>query len=537
MLSTEEIKHWCLRNNISEKAESMITTIRTSPPSRRVGGGSKNVSGRYPSQKMGVTIQFESHRVELPFIYELENDDDVLEYYDQPNPIKLEYLSQKGKKLGVLHTPDYFVIRRNSAGWVECKTESKLIELQAHAPNRHVRTDDGLWICPPGEKYASQFGLHYRFWSDSEIQWVLLRNIMFLEDYFYMSDFNIPLDKVEKIDSLVRDNPGDSLEDLIGRGISSDDIYTMIVYKKIYVDLYAKPLAEPWRVLLYIDEVTSKSYDIVNHTKTNLDFNPTIIDFVVGTVLVWNGAPWTIVNSGGSRISLLSDDDKPVEMSQESIITMVTLGTIKVFNDITDEIWSEVGEMIRRANPMDLKEANRRYEIIGPRLLGEKSDSFGVAERTIRYWIRKYRDAEILHGTGFVGLLPMKRVGNTRTKLPQESVNIMQEVIDKFYEDVIQPSKTITFGMLENLCKEKGCITPSYKTFAAAIESRPQHEAIEKEKGKRAAYLLEPRYWELSLTTPRHGDRPFEVAHIDHTKLDIELIDSTTGKNLGRCEW
>ena len=34
-------------------------------PSRRVRGGRSNVSGRYPSQKMGLTIQFESHRVEL----------------------------------------------------------------------------------------------------------------------------------------------------------------------------------------------------------------------------------------------------------------------------------------------------------------------------------------------------------------------------------------------------------------------------------------------------------------------------------------
>jgi hypothetical protein len=33
---------------------------------------------------MGVTIQFESHRVELAFIYQLEHDSSVLEYYDQP---------------------------------------------------------------------------------------------------------------------------------------------------------------------------------------------------------------------------------------------------------------------------------------------------------------------------------------------------------------------------------------------------------------------------------------------------------------------
>jgi hypothetical protein len=66
------------------EGRSVIHQIRSSDPARRVGGGHRNVSGRYPSKKMGVTIQFESHRVELARIYELEHDPDVLEYWDQP---------------------------------------------------------------------------------------------------------------------------------------------------------------------------------------------------------------------------------------------------------------------------------------------------------------------------------------------------------------------------------------------------------------------------------------------------------------------
>jgi len=46
------------------------------------GGGHSNVTGRYPSRKMEATIQFESHRVELPTMYELEHNDEVLECWD-----------------------------------------------------------------------------------------------------------------------------------------------------------------------------------------------------------------------------------------------------------------------------------------------------------------------------------------------------------------------------------------------------------------------------------------------------------------------
>src|SRR5262249_9754282 len=183
MLSDGEFLLWCRRIGLSQKAQELIAKIRSSAPSRRVGGGSSNVSGRYPSRKMGVTIQFESHRVELAFIYEMEHDPSVLEYHDQPHAIPLEYLSAGRRRVKVMHTPDYFVIRTDAAEWVECKTEEDLVTLAQKSPNRYSHGDDGRWHCVPGEAYAERFGLGYRVRSSAEINWVYQRNIQFLEDY------------------------------------------------------------------------------------------------------------------------------------------------------------------------------------------------------------------------------------------------------------------------------------------------------------------------------------------------------------------
>src|SRR5260370_41579704 len=113
-----DVDFWAGNRNpgLAERAGVVMDHIRSSDPARRVGGGRRNVSGFYPSKKMGVTIQFESHRVELAAVYELEHDDDVLEYFDQPPPFKLEYDSADGRHMGVLHTADYFAIRRDCAG-------------------------------------------------------------------------------------------------------------------------------------------------------------------------------------------------------------------------------------------------------------------------------------------------------------------------------------------------------------------------------------------------------------------------------------
>src|SRR5687767_3235214 len=129
MLSKEEFVQWSRSLSLSDQTKALIERVRALPPARRVGGRAGNVSGRYPSRKMGATIQFESHRGELAVIYELEHDGNVYEYYDQPPAIKLSYIAKNERTIGVIHTPDFFVLREGGAGWEECKTEEDLVRL------------------------------------------------------------------------------------------------------------------------------------------------------------------------------------------------------------------------------------------------------------------------------------------------------------------------------------------------------------------------------------------------------------------------
>lgn len=75
------------------------------------------------------------HRVEMAGVYEMEHDAGVPEYFDQPPTIKLDYESPAGRRMGVLHTPDFFVIREKEAGWEEWKTEEELQRLTERNSN------------------------------------------------------------------------------------------------------------------------------------------------------------------------------------------------------------------------------------------------------------------------------------------------------------------------------------------------------------------------------------------------------------------
>lgn len=119
MQSEEAFDQWCWQLGLSDQAKEVITRIRTSNPSHRVQGSAGNVSGTYPSLKMGFVIQFESHENELPFAYQIDHDPDVLELYDQPTgEIKLRYRNKDDtRNVTTKHTPDFFVLRKDGAGW------------------------------------------------------------------------------------------------------------------------------------------------------------------------------------------------------------------------------------------------------------------------------------------------------------------------------------------------------------------------------------------------------------------------------------
>ena len=181
MLTEKQFHHWCNRLELSSRTCELINNIRCSEPVRHVNGGRNNVCGRYPSQKMGKIIQFESHKVELPAIEDYEADDNVLEYYDQPFKLKLSYRSKKGRKVVCSHTPDFLVLRKPSIGFEEWKPEAKLKKLSEKQPNRYCIDSDGCWHSPPAQESVEEFGIYYWLRTDSEINWTLYRNRQFLK--------------------------------------------------------------------------------------------------------------------------------------------------------------------------------------------------------------------------------------------------------------------------------------------------------------------------------------------------------------------
>jgi putative transposase len=539
MLGNEELLAWFQSVRLPECGRSIVQQVRSSDPARRVGGGHRNVSGRYPSKKMGVTIQFESHRVELARIYELEHDPDVLEYWDQPPSYKLEYRSAQGKRIVTVHTPDYFVIRARSAGWEECKTEEELLRWSQKSPHRYCHRNDA-WCCPPGEDYARPLGLTYSVRSSRNIHWIYQRNIQFLEDYFRDRETSVAPAARDLLIAHVSAQPGMSIQQLLADTDGSatcDDIHLMVALGELYVDLHDAPLAQPASVLVFNDAKTAAHHRDNRMTLSKSMSELSISQLRSGSTVNWDGRHWEILNCGQTQVVLRCNGDNSItQLPVAAFQILITEGQLTAASPQHVGDNAEVVQRLAQASEQDLRQGNYRYEIVRG-ILDKKQSSAGISTspRTSRRWIAMYKKAEALYGNGYLGLLPQtQQRGNSKPKMPAATKELMEAIISEDYETHKQKSMYASWSTLQIACRDQGLIAPSYETFREAVQRKAGHSQTLKRMGSRAAYQQESFYWELELKTPRHGDRPFEIAHVDHTELDIELVCSMTGRDLGR---
>ncbi len=533
MLSGNELLRLFIQQNIPLIGRKAVETIRASEPERRVGGGTHNVATRFASRKMGCIIQAESHKGELPAIYFWEHDPDTHEFYDQPSKVKLIYQNAGGKRISHLSTPDYFLIQEHWMGWVECKTEEDLKKSYESGSNRFVPDGNGGWCCPPGEEFAAQFGLGFKVRSTLETNWMLVRNLEFLSDY--LQD-KCPLPSQETYCAITKYFDGERwvlLQHLLEQQKASADIvFALIAYGFLIVDLERELLSEPGFTNVCIDSLSAQIYQHQLRGSDKQAVAPlrTIL-MASGTAIVWDGSPWKILNVGATDI-FLEDENKDITNLRLDIFqTLVARGAITGVPIEADQRHALAATVMKRAAPVDLKSAIRRSDHLNAAEVGGSSSS----ARTLRYWRKRAREGEIIYGNRFAGLVPrISARGNRTRKIDKEVIVVMNDVIDSDVLVNFQPKISVCYGRVRNFCAERGVSPPSEKTFRAEIKRRKEESVVLARQGRRAVYGVTEFQWHVDQSTPRHGERPFEIGHIDHTELDLELVDSRTGANLGR---
>jgi putative transposase len=218
-------------------------------------------------------------------------------------------------------------------------------------------------------------------------------------------------------------------------------------------------------------------------------------------------------------INKISNESMVVAVNDISPITDFKRDISPDLNAIPDEEW---------------RAATYRFDIIKPLLdspkrtrneVHSRAKECGVGLSTIYKWISAYDASGVI-----TSLLPRERSDKGSQKLPADVETIIEETIESEY--LASQKKTVQMVCDEVIrrCSKAGLYVPHRNTIRNRILSIPGEIAMSKRLGTKASA---EHYRPLEGNFPG-ADWPLSVTQIDHTKLDIILVDDIDRRPVGR---
>jgi len=187
---------------------------------------------------------------------------------------------------------------------------------------------------------------------------------------------------------------------------------------------------------------------------------------------------------------------------------------------ISDEYWEKALEKYEMIKPL------LNYEQHCPASVKERAKEVGVSDRSLYRWIQAYNSLGSI-----AGLVSRKRgwvEGNSR--LSKEQDELVTAVINEFYLHKQRPTIEQTIREVRRVASQKGIDSPSRRTIRQRILRVSEEERLRKRGQKEKA---------KNKFTPKPNsfpnvDFPLSVIQIDHTPVDLIIVDNQYRKPIGR---
>ncbi|RDU98951.1 Mu transposase C-terminal domain-containing protein [Trinickia dinghuensis] len=528
MLSKAQLTDLFDRLGTPPAGRKLVQDARIQAPVRDVTSRGGNVITHMASRKMTREIATESYGIEFAAAVGFEYDSDVLEFYPQPCRLKLSLVDDStGEIREIHHTPDFLVLCHDGIRLEEWKSEAKLNRLAEKYPYRYQRDSDGNWHSPQIEEQLAQVGVSYRIRSDAVIPRRRIENLQHLADYYLPAAEPCPEDVLARLDAGLKEHGALFFYELLEPpyAFRADHVNKAIADQLVVTDLDRESLHSPRRFRLYRDETLREFLYAESHRATPPGFEGFALHVAVGTRFEFEGQELTITLVGEKSVVCNRLDHTTMELQRDWLLAAHEGNRIRVIEAAPPP---DLG--LSRYTENEYAEALRRQM-----LLQSESATATVSSRTLRRWAARQTVARANGDHEILALVPhISARGNHTARLSEEQLDLMDRVIDEEWRN----SKAINYKTCHRhlvvMCAQENVPAPSYPTLIKHIKSQTTNHDIRIREGKRLAYQKAPFVDVLHYHTPIHGSRPFQCVHIDHTELDIELISSRTGKNLGR---
>lgn len=190
----------------------------------------------------------------------------------------------------------------------------------------------------------------------------------------------------------------------------------------------------------------------------------------------------------------------------------------KDIHDYTDKEFLEIQKKYLAIKPL-------LSDDIGRKEIEDHAKKINVHFTTLYRWLKKYKSTGTL-----AGLLPRpsgRKKGETRLDYMVEE--IMQNVINTYYLSKQKPSIQSVITKISIECKNREITPPSNNTVRNRIHKLSEYEVLKKQGNRSIARTkFEP------VPGNFEADYPMQLIEIDHTPVDIILVDDEHREPIGR---
>ena len=245
--------------------------------------------------------------------------------------------------------------------------------------------------------------------------------------------------------------------------------------------------------------------------------------------------PYSLVGYNGKRYKIINILSSEAVVISELGSTRCLQANIK---DLTAIDLGEEGNDLINIGDEDISDkawemALYRYETIKPLIEYSTVDAVlkiakeqSIHETTIWKWLKAYRE-----NNSILALVPKKRGWTAeKSRLSPQLDHIVKQAIQEEYLNAKKPSIAKTISYVEAECSRYKIEPPHENTIRRKIDALNQYEVIKSRLGKKA---LQDKFGSAAGNFP-NADYPLAYVQIDHTPLDIEVVDDEFREAIGR---
>jgi putative transposase len=220
-----------------------------------------------------------------------------------------------------------------------------------------------------------------------------------------------------------------------------------------------------------------------------------------------------------ARISSLSDGSvRVVKLAELSTALKSNRTNVRAFADVALRDWQTAVERGRLIKPL-LNKRNSNSEDI--ELVANK---LGKSVRTVYRWLKNLREYQSL-----TALLRNPRSDKSSYRLSEEVEQLIENCINSDYLAEERISVQELYRRVRDECEEKNLKVPHRNTVASRVACRPHREVVKARMGRNEHRKLLPVPGKFP-----GADFPNAVVQVDHTPVDIILVDSKFRQPIGR---